>query len=382
MHTLELPQQRTNWKVSSAVICGHIAVLWLMTFSFYVAAPKPQIKKLMVHTVRLQTPAQKPVVVASKPKAAIQPAQPAAAIEQPKEPEPTVAPAAAAEAPPEPASAPKIVEEKQAPEEVAPEPAKKSEPKTTPKPAAPKPEPKAQAKTTPKATPKATPKPSTKPSTKPQPKKKEVTKPQATKSKPKETSKQKEKEQALAKEKAAKEKAAQQKANQEKAAKERAAKEKAAKEQAAKQQALLDKALSSLNSASKIEGKKASVAASVAKQGTSKGPAAIGSLSAEALVAIDTSDVQNCTPQERTYYDELVSRLKLSLKLPDYGEVKLQLTVNRSGKVVSVKSVKSKSSKNSDYIQKALPKLHLPPFGQNFTGENEHTFRLTLSNEL
>lgn len=354
--SLEMPHLRNNWKISSSVIFAHIAVLWLMTFSLYVAVPKQNVKKLLVHTVTLSSPPKQVVVAQAKPK----PAPPPAPI---REPEPIAKPEP--EAPPSPA--PKAVEEKPAP--------------PVPKPAAAKPKPASKPES----------KPTPKPIPKPQPKKKEVAKPavkSAPKPKPKPASKPTPKVDDSAKQKASQEKIKQEKAAKEQAiAKERAAQEKAkqeqaAKQQAAKQQALLDKALSSLNSASKIEGKKATVAASAAKNASSNAPAAIGSLSAEALVAIDASEVQNCTPAERTYYDELVSRLKLSLKLPDYGEVKLQLTVNRSGKVVTVKEVKSKSSKNKDYIQKALPKLHLPPFGQNFTGETEHTFRLTLSNEL
>ena len=339
-HTFEW-RPDTSWMIYFAVFVVHCVLLLFVSNSSRVVKPQKPTKKLIVHTVALQS-APKPVVIAAPPA----PVVAAAPVEEPEpvaEPEP--APAPVTQAPPAP-----VVEKKPEPKPVS-KPAPKPKSKPVSKPVAPKPKPKPVSK--PKA----------------EVKKKEPT----PKPKPKEEQNAKKREQA-AKETAAKEKAA-----KEKSAREQAEREK--KQQQAKQQALIDKALLSLDSSGILEGKKANVQASASK-GTSAIPSKISSLAADSLVAVDAGEVANCTPQERTYYDELVSRLKIALKLPEYGEVKLELTINRAGKVLHVKKVKSKSQKNSDYIQKAIPKLHLPPFGQNFTGENDHTFRLTLSNEL
>lgn len=380
--TIQWPELHieTNWKISFAVFGAHLLALCMIALGQQAKSPPKPAKKLVVHTVTLQsTPRIVTQAQACKQDKKLAPPQasPTAAVPQQApveaqvEAQPVETPAEVqkevqAEPPLERSVkiAPKTVAEEQPAPKV----------KAAPKPAA-KVQPKPAAKTEKKP---AKPKPDTK---KPDAPKKETKKKEAPKAK-KNDQAVKDKQAQQAKEKAAKQneqKALQKKAEQAKA--EQAAKVQAAKAQAAKQQAMIDKALSSLDSSGAIGGKKSTLAANAAKSAVA-GPSAITSLSAESLVAFDASETAHCTPAERTYYDELVSRLKLALKLPEFGEVKLQLTINRSGKVVSVKSVKSKSKKNSDYVQTSIPKLHLPPFGQNFSGEKEHTFRLTLSNEL
>lgn len=85
--------------------------------------------------------------------------------------------------------------------------------------------------------------------------------------------------------------------------------------------------------------------------------------------------------EELAYRDELALRLKLLLKLPEYGEVKLKLKIDRSGKVMEVNIVNSSSEKNSAMIKKALPQLTMPSFGTQFKGSPHYTFTITLSNE-
>lgn len=84
---------------------------------------------------------------------------------------------------------------------------------------------------------------------------------------------------------------------------------------------------------------------------------------------------------EMAYRDELAVRLKLSLKLPEYGEVKVKLTVERSGKIAAIKILEFKSKKNADYIEKHLPRLEMPKFGSNFSGSTTHDFTIIMSNE-
>jgi outer membrane biosynthesis protein TonB len=105
---------------------------------------------------------------------------------------------------------------------------------------------------------------------------------------------------------------------------------------------------------------------------------AIGALSAETVEASRS----NRETKEPSYYDELVRRLKLSLQLPEYGEVKLELTISRLGKVVRLKVVQAKSKKNANYLEKMIPSVTFPPFGHNFANEKEHTFRLRLCEDI
>ena len=94
------------------------------------------------------------------------------------------------------------------------------------------------------------------------------------------------------------------------------------------------------------------------------------------------SDGDEFSGAERTYYDELIHRLKLALRLPEYGSVKLKLTLSSDGKVFKVQVTGSKSAKNKSYIEKTLPSLSFPRFGSNFSGQKEQTFRLNLCNDL
>lgn len=99
---------------------------------------------------------------------------------------------------------------------------------------------------------------------------------------------------------------------------------------------------------------------------------------------IDTLWIDTATPlsaKETAYRDELAHRLKLLLKFPEYGEVKVKLTVDRSGKVVSLKILNAQSAANRAYIEKTVPKLQLPPFGQNFGTVSDYAFTVTLKSE-
>lgn len=107
-------------------------------------------------------------------------------------------------------------------------------------------------------------------------------------------------------------------------------------------------------------------------------PTSIKSFESE-LFFTDSSESLNA--KEIAYRDELAHRLKLYFKLPEYGEVKIKLVVERSGKVISVKILSFQSQKNAEYIEKSLHKLVLPGFGDNFFGADNHEFTIVMSNE-
>lgn len=107
-------------------------------------------------------------------------------------------------------------------------------------------------------------------------------------------------------------------------------------------------------------------------------PSRIDSLSIDKL-SIDTDSP--LTVKEAAYKDELRFRLKLLLKLPEYGDVKLKLTLDRQGTVVNLKIISAASALNREYIEKNLPKQSLPPFGANFPGVENYSFTITMSNE-
>lgn len=108
----------------------------------------------------------------------------------------------------------------------------------------------------------------------------------------------------------------------------------------------------------------------------------VGSIEHLQVEAFLESSGQQFSSQERSYHQELISRLKLQLKLPDYGEVKVKLTLERSGHVAKVSVIAAESSKNRAYIEKKLPDMNYPSFGSNFPEHSQYTFVLVLSNDL
>lgn len=108
-------------------------------------------------------------------------------------------------------------------------------------------------------------------------------------------------------------------------------------------------------------------------------PSSLGELSVDSL-RFEESGAE-LTIRERSYRDELASRLKLLLRFPEYGIVKLKLTLARTGKVKEVEILSSESRENKAHIQKTLPTLLFPPFGDNFGSEASHTFQITLSSD-
>ncbi len=94
------------------------------------------------------------------------------------------------------------------------------------------------------------------------------------------------------------------------------------------------------------------------------------------------SSTESVSPSLTDYTGELVHRLKLALRLPEYGPVQVELRLNRRGAITSVKVTAGASERNRIYVQERLPTLTFPPFTKIFPGEEEHTFLLTLNNEL
>lgn len=87
-------------------------------------------------------------------------------------------------------------------------------------------------------------------------------------------------------------------------------------------------------------------------------------------------------PSTNSYNDELVQRLQVLLRLPDYGDVRVKLTLKRDGSVLTLQVLEAESSQNRAYVEEALPDLKLVGFGAHFPGENSRSFVLTLTNDV
>lgn len=147
-----------------------------------------------------------------------------------------------------------------------------------------------------------------------------------------------------------------------------------------KQQALLDNVKATLDRVSAARSANASDVGEVAYFSSMPLAAAPGLLT----LAIDAEEVgveNGLTEHQMGYCEELVSRLKLHLRLPEVGKVVIKLTLSKLGSVSKVETVALESSLNGKYIENTLPAVNFPSFGPHFGEEEEHTFLLALCNE-
>ena len=76
----------------------------------------------------------------------------------------------------------------------------------------------------------------------------------------------------------------------------------------------------------------------------------------------------------------LVGYLQGYLHLPDIGEVQIQLTLYKNGKIETMKVIKAESEKNRKYLEEQLPKLSFP--GINLDSVSSRSFLLTFCNKF
>ena len=98
-------------------------------------------------------------------------------------------------------------------------------------------------------------------------------------------------------------------------------------------------------------------------------------------IDIPSNQLQNFEDGQSDYKDILVQHLHQSLSLPDYGEVKIQLSLRQDGTVVKVNVLKTQSEKNKQYLENNLLRLKLPRFDGTYADKKEYTFILTFCNE-
>ncbi len=84
---------------------------------------------------------------------------------------------------------------------------------------------------------------------------------------------------------------------------------------------------------------------------------------------------------EASYISDLVLRLQCGLKLPEFGDVTIDLTISKFGIAESVIIVAAASRKNAKYAEETIPAILFAPLGSNFGTATKYTFRITLSNK-
>lgn len=107
-------------------------------------------------------------------------------------------------------------------------------------------------------------------------------------------------------------------------------------------------------------------------------PEAIGTLQIET----DSKTFGNANlKSELSYRNELAQVLQDYLKLQEFGNVKLELTIQRDGSLVSMKVLSAESVKNQHYLEEKLKTFRFPPFGSSFEKETKKTFIISIKNK-
>lgn len=63
-----------------------------------------------------------------------------------------------------------------------------------------------------------------------------------------------------------------------------------------------------------------------------------------------------------SYEERIASIMQHALKLPNYGEVKVTITLHCSGKVTDITVLCSQNNENKSYLLESIPTLSFPPF--------------------
>lgn len=145
--------------------------------------------------------------------------------------------------------------------------------------------------------------------------------------------------------------------------------------------AILAKAKESFAKVGETRGKIDNVTKQSTDLALAQNPQMLGSLQVEALAFVDGGGQSSFSAKERRYSDEVAYRLKSSLRLPEYGAVKIKLTLSREGKVVHVETLHSENRKNKSYVEEKVKTLLFSSFGKEFSGAPEMTFVITLQND-
>lgn len=84
---------------------------------------------------------------------------------------------------------------------------------------------------------------------------------------------------------------------------------------------------------------------------------------------------------EEKYASQIIQKMQQSLSLPEYGEVKLSLTVHKSGEVRGIEILTSQSDANREYLETHLKTLAFPKLEGGLRSET-HTFLISFCNAL
>lgn len=89
---------------------------------------------------------------------------------------------------------------------------------------------------------------------------------------------------------------------------------------------------------------------------------------------------QGSEEDQADYANALVACLKRNLSLPERGDVKIELLVEKSGALKSYRVISSQSLRNQRHLENELGALRYPAFMGSLKSKQEHTFVISFSN--
>lgn len=81
-----------------------------------------------------------------------------------------------------------------------------------------------------------------------------------------------------------------------------------------------------------------------------------------------------------SYGELLIAFLQNALDLPEYGEVRVKIEINRFGRVVDCQILEAKSAKNAAFLKNQLPELAFPCLNGCGISDEKQTFTITFRN--
>jgi outer membrane biosynthesis protein TonB len=80
-----------------------------------------------------------------------------------------------------------------------------------------------------------------------------------------------------------------------------------------------------------------------------------------------TSSTTTTTSSSSSPTETIGAFLRDCLELPEFGEVKLRLTLDKSGRLLDLEILEAKSEKNAQFLKNRLPELEFPWLNENTT---------------
>jgi hypothetical protein len=91
-------------------------------------------------------------------------------------------------------------------------------------------------------------------------------------------------------------------------------------------------------------------------------------------------EIESKSSQDTSYAENLIAMLTNHLDLPEFGSVKICLTLNSSGSVVAFKILEENSHKNSEFLKNRLHELTFPCFNDFEISDSELEFTIVFRN--